>query len=56
MFKVGDLVYVSNPDTEYEKEYGTRIHKSFFGTVIEVTNYGDEICVVVKFPATNLKI
>ena len=22
MFKVGDLVYVSNPDTEYEKEYG----------------------------------
>ena len=52
MFKVGDLVYVSNPDTEYEKEYGERTHKSFFGTVIEVTNYGDEICVVVKFPRT----
>lgn len=26
MFKVGDLVYVSNPDTEYEKEYGEREH------------------------------
>lgn len=24
MFKVGDLVYVSNPDTEYEKEYGEK--------------------------------
>ena len=52
MFKVGDLVYVSNPDTEYEKEYGERTHKSFFGTVIDVTNYGDEIYVKVKFPAT----
>lgn len=29
MLKVGDLVYVSNPDTEYEKEYGERTHKSF---------------------------
>lgn len=52
MLKVGDLVYVSNPDTKYEKEYGVRFHKSFFGTVTEVTDYGNEICVEVKFPAT----
>ena len=50
MFKVGDLVYVSNPDTEYEKEYGERTHKSFFGTVTEVTEYKNGICVEVKFP------
>ena len=25
MFKVGDLVYVSNPDTKYEEEYGVRM-------------------------------
>ena len=43
MFKVGDLVYVSNPDTKYEEEYGVRYHKSFFGTVTEVTDYGSEI-------------
>lgn len=48
MFKVGDLVYVSNPDTEYEKEYGERTHKSFFGTVTDVIG----TCVEVKFPAT----
>lgn len=52
MFKVGDLVYVSNPDTEYEEKYGIRFHKSFFGTVTEVTDYGNEIYVEVKFPAT----
>ena len=52
MFKVGDLVYVSNPDAEYEKEYGERTHRSFFGTVTDVTEYTDEICVEVKFPAT----
>ena len=52
MLKVGDLVYVSNPDTKYEEEYGVRFHKSFFGTVTEVTDYGNEICVEVKFPAT----
>ena len=51
MLKVGDLVYVSNPDTKYEEEYGVRFHKSFFGTVTEVTDYGNEICVEVKFPA-----
>ena len=49
MFKVGDLVYVSNPDTEYEKEYGERTHKSFFGTVTDVIG---GTCVEVKFPAT----
>lgn len=52
MFKVGDLVYVSNPDTEYEEEYGVRFHKSFFGTVTEVTEFTNEICVEVKFPGT----
>ena len=52
MFKVGDLIYVSNPDTKYEEEYGVRFHKSFFGTVTEVTDYGNEICVEVKFTVT----
>ena len=52
MFKVGDLVYVSNPDTKYEEEYGVRYHKSFFGTVTEVIEFTNEICVEVKFPAT----
>ena len=52
MFKVGDLVYVSNPDTEYEEEYGVRFHKSFFGTVTEVTDFANEVCVEVKFPQT----
>lgn len=52
MFKIGDLVYVSNQYTKYEEEYGVRYHKSFFGTVTEVTDYENEICVEVKFPAT----
>lgn len=52
MFKVGDLVYVSNPDTEYEEEYGVRYHKSFFGTVTEVIDFTNEVCVEVKFPQT----
>ena len=50
MFKVGDLVYVSNPDTEYEAEYGERVHESFFGTVTEVS--ADGTCVEVEFPPT----
>lgn len=50
--KVGDLVFVSNPDTEYEKEFGVREHKSFFGTVTEVSEYGDETCIEVEFPQT----
>ena len=33
-------------------EYVERKHKSFFGTVTEVTEYTNEICVEVKFPAT----
>ena len=52
MLKVGDSLYISNSDTKYEEEYGVRFHKSFFGTVTEVTDYGNEICVEVKFPAT----
>lgn len=52
MFKAGDLVYVSNSDTEYEKEYGERTHKSFFGTVLEVEEFAKETCVTVVFPAT----
>lgn len=52
MFKEGDLVYVSNPDTEYEEEYGVRYHKSFFGIVTEVTDFANEVCVEVKFPQT----
>lgn len=52
MLKVGDLVYVSNPDTKYEEKYDVRFHKSFFGTVTKVKDYGNEICVEVKFPAT----
>ena len=51
-FEVGDTVYVSNPDTEYENEYGVRMHRSFFGRVKEVTTYGTEINVSVEFPNT----
>ena len=51
-FKVGDIVFVSNPDLEYEKEYGIREHKSFFGRIIEVEEYTEEICVTVYFPIT----
>ena len=50
-FKVGDTVFVSNPDLEYEKEYGYREHKSFFGKVMDVTEYSQETCVEVYFPA-----
>lgn len=52
MFKVGDIVYVSNPDTEYEKEYGVRTHRSFFGKVTEVTEYESQTVVEVSFPST----
>ena len=52
MFKVGDLVYVSNPDTDYEEEYCERYHNSFFGTVTEVTDFTNNVCVKVKFPST----
>ena len=52
MFKVGDIVYVSNPDKKYEEENGIRKHQSFFGIVTEINEYPNEICVFVKFPAT----
>lgn len=48
MLKVGDLVYVSNPDTKYDEKYDVRFHKSFFGTVTKITDYGNEICVEVN--------
>lgn len=34
LFCEGDIVYVSNPDQEYEAEYGERVHRNFFGKVI----------------------
>ena len=53
MIKVGDIVYVSNPDTKYEKEYHARKHKSFFGRATEVEKHSNgQICVVVEFPST----
>lgn len=52
MFCEGDTVYVSNPNTVYEKVYGKRVHMSFFGKVLETAAYGEETCVIVRFPAT----
>ncbi len=52
MFKVGDIVYVSNPDTEYEEEFGVRTHRSFFGKVTEVTEYENQTVVEVLFSST----
>ena len=43
--KVGDIVWVSNPDVEYEKEYGYRAHAYFFGKVTEISGN----CVNVDF-------
>ena len=51
-FKVGDIVFVSDPDECYEAEYGIREHRSFFGRVTEISECSDELCVTVKFPAT----
>ena len=48
-FKVGDTVFVSNPDEEYEAEYGHRYHPCFFGKVTEIETYGEEISVEVTF-------
>ena len=48
-FKIGDIVFVSNPDTEYEAEYGDRYHPCFFGKVTEVETYGNETTVEVTF-------
>lgn len=46
-FEIGDIVFVSNPDLEYEKEDGNRFHTEFFGKVTEVRehNSGDMVCV-----------
>lgn len=48
-FKIGDIVYVSNPDLEYEAEYGHRFHNAFFGKVIEVEEYPTQTVVTVDF-------
>ena len=53
MFKVGDVVFVSNRDTDYEKKnFIVRDHMSFFGTVTEVEERPGFQTVGVKFPAT----
>ena len=49
-FVPGDVVYVSNPDKDYEEEYGSREHKSFFGTVMDVILHDSETYVEVNFP------
>lgn len=49
IFKVGDIVYVSNPDLAYEKEMFPRKHRNFFGRVVEVDNFGDENTYDVRF-------
>ena len=48
-FKVGDIVFVSNPDEEYEAEWGHRYHPCFFGKVTEVETYENETVVTVTF-------
>lgn len=42
MFKEGDIVFVSNPDREYEERMGIRNHRAFFGRVLTVDTYGTE--------------
>lgn len=51
MFKIDDIVFVSNPDKAYEEEWGAREHKAFFGRVTEVETFGTETVVTVEFPA-----
>lgn len=48
-FKEEDVVFVSNPDKEYEKEFGMRIHQNFFGKVIEVMKTQPHDCITVDF-------
>ena len=48
-FKVGDIVFVSNPDLVYEEEFGARGHENFFGVVTEVNSCDGEIVVGVEF-------
>ena len=52
MFKAGDIVFVSNPDKEYEEQMGARNHNAFFGRVTDVDVYGNETVVEVAFPRT----
>ena len=52
MIKVGDIVYVSNPDLEYESEFGERKHASFFGIVTGTFRCLGDDCAEVKFPKT----
>lgn len=50
MFKVGDIVFVSNPDTDYEvKNFVKRTHKEFFGEVTEVETHENGTTVEVTF-------
>lgn len=48
-FKVGDVVFVSNPDKEYEAEDGVRYHSNFFGKVTNVREHEDGDMVCVRF-------
>jgi hypothetical protein len=48
-FKVGDKVFVSNPDMKYEKNECSRKHKNFFGTVVDVVHCEDGDVVEVVF-------
>ena len=50
MFNVGDIVFVSNPNQEYEEEMGVREHKAFFGRITDIEEYGKETVVEVHFP------
>ena len=52
MFKESDIVFVSNPDREYEKQMGVRHHRAFFGRVLTIDTYGTETVVDVEFPRT----
>lgn len=49
MLKVGDKVFVSNPDLEYEAEYGVRKHHQFFGRVTEIDNATPKPIIGVEF-------
>ncbi|MGN0485531.1 MAG: hypothetical protein ACI4HI_18485 [Lachnospiraceae bacterium] len=51
-FKTGDIVFVSNPDLDYEREYGSREHRSFFGRVTEVSYFESGTVIEVAFPQT----
>ena len=54
MLKVGDTVYVANPDKEYENKCGVREHKSFFGEVTQITSFQTRNAVKVRFHKTSI--